>query len=68
MPMALCLWPYVYDPMHLAIPMGPFKCYVMPGGLGGCVIQRCVALQGGGGGGGGVLVLVLRNACIYFTR
>ena len=28
--------------------------------------QCYVALQGGGGGGGGgVLVLVLRNACIY---
>ena len=31
-------------------------------GGGGCVTQRYVALQGGGG----VLVLVLRNACIYF--
>ena len=28
-----------------------------------CVTQCYVALQGGGGGG--VLVLVLRNACIY---
>ena len=47
----------------------PFKCYVTPGGGGrGYVTQRYVALQGGAGGGGGVLVLVLRNACIYFTR
>ena len=39
-------------------------------GVGVCVTQRYVALQGGGwgGGGGGVLVVVLRNACIYFTR
>ena len=39
------------------------------GGGGGGVTQRYVALHGvgeGGGGGGGVLVL--RNACIYFTR
>ena len=40
---------------------GPFKCYVTPGGG---VTHRYVALQGGEG----VLVLVLRNACIYFTR
>ena len=27
-----------------------------------------VTVGGGGGDGGGVLILVLRNACIYFTR
>ena len=43
---------------------GPFKCYVTPGGMGGCMTQRYVALHGGGG----VLILALRNACIYFTR
>ena len=37
-------------------------------GVGVCVTQRYVALQGGGGVGGTVLILVLRNACIYFTR
>ena len=42
------------------VDKGPFKCYVTPGG----VTQRYVALQGGGG----MLVLVLRNACIYFTK
>ena len=35
-------------------------------GVGVCVTHRYVALQGAEGGG--LLVLVLRNACIYFTR
>ena len=35
---------------------GPFKCYVTPVGVGVCVTQRFVALQGGGGGGVGISV------------
>ena len=48
-------------------------CYVTQGGVGwvgggGGVCDPALRSVTGGWGGGGVLVLVLRNACIYFTR
>ena len=63
-----------FSPCHELINVlvwGPFKCYVTPGGVGGGGCDpalRSVTGGWGGGGGGGLLVLVLRNACIYFIR
>ena len=51
--LALCLWPY-----------GAIQVLCNARGVGVCVTQRYVALQGSRG----LLVLMLRNACIYFTR